>query len=48
MNVKSDRANDIFGREDVLSFVAKEPNENNPDLLYEMNTHLKVLFCIVH
>lgn len=44
MNGESDRADDIIGREDVLPFVVKEPNENNPDLLYEMNTHLKVLF----
>lgn len=44
MNVKSDRVNDIFGKEDVLPFVEKEPKENNPDLLYEMNTQLKVSF----
>lgn len=44
MNGKNEKSDDIFGKKDVLPFVVDHPDKENPDLIFEMDKHMKVLF----
>ena len=44
MNGKSEISDVTFEKDNVLPFVTYNPSEQNPDLIYEMKKHLKILF----
>lgn len=44
MNGENEKSDNIFGNKTVLPFVVENPSEDVPDLIYEMNKHLAVLF----
>ncbi|MDO4633912.1 MAG: hypothetical protein Q4B01_08665 [Eubacteriales bacterium] len=43
-NGKTLRSDEISEQEGRLAFVVDEPNENNPDLIYEMQKYLEIIF----
>lgn len=44
MNGKSEISDVTFEKDNVLPFTTYNPSEQNPDLIYEMKKHLKILF----
>ncbi|WP_024865685.1 DNA/RNA non-specific endonuclease [Butyrivibrio sp. FCS014] len=40
----SEQADKIFGSQTAIPFVVSNPNDSNPDLIYEINKHLEILF----
>lgn len=44
-NGNSELADSTYGVNDILPFVTANPNDNNPDLIYEINKHLEILFA---
>ena len=43
-NGENERSDNIYEKEEAIPFVVSSPGENNPDLIYEMDKYLKVLF----
>ena len=43
-NGKNDVSDNLTGKDNVLPFVVQNVSESNPDLIYEMNKHLEILF----
>lgn len=44
MNGDNEKADDILNKKNTIPFAIKNPSDNSPDLIYEMNKHLKILF----
>lgn len=44
MNGNNEKADDILNEKNVIPFAVKNPTDDSPDLIYEMNNHLKILF----
>ncbi len=44
MNGNNEKADDILTKKNTIPFAVKNPTDNSPDLIYEMNKHLKILF----
>ena len=44
MNGKSEVSDVTFEKDNVIPFATYNPSEQNPDLIYEMKKHLKILF----
>ena len=44
MNGDNEKADDILTKKNTIPFAVKNPTDNSPDLIYEMNKHLKILF----
>lgn len=44
MNGDNEKADDILNKKNTIPFAVKNPKDNSPDLIYEMNKHLKILF----
>ena len=46
MNGKSEVSDVTFEKDNVIPFATYNPSEQNPDLIYEMKKHLKILFDV--
>lgn len=44
MNGENEKVDDILKKKNTIPFVVKNPTEDSPDLIFEMNKHLKILF----